>query len=51
MKKILWIGLLLILLLGITSPVLAQQPVVYAIIFYSPTCGHCHYVLTEVIHH
>jgi uncharacterized membrane protein/thiol-disulfide isomerase/thioredoxin len=49
MKKLLVIGLLLVLLFGITSPVMAQQPVVYAVIFYSPTCGHCHYVLTEII--
>lgn len=49
MKKLLLIGLLLVSLFGITSPVMAQQPVVYAVIFYSPTCGHCHYVLTEII--
>ena len=27
----------------------AQQPVVRAVLFYSPTCGHCHYVITEVL--
>ena len=26
----------------------AQQPVVYAILFFSPSCGHCHYVMDEV---
>lgn len=49
MRRILLIGLLCIVLLGIASPVIAQQPVVYAVIFYSPTCGHCHFVLTETI--
>ncbi len=33
------------------SPALAQdddpQPVVYAVMFYSPTCAHCHKVMTE----
>ena len=28
-------------------PVLAQQPVVHAVLFYSPSCGHCHKVMTE----
>ena len=27
----------------------AQEPVVRAVLFYSPTCGHCHYVITEVL--
>ncbi len=27
----------------------ASEPVVHAVIFYSPTCGHCHKVLTEVL--
>lgn len=27
----------------------AQQPTVYAVLFYSPSCGHCHYVITEVL--
>lgn len=27
----------------------AQPPVVRAVLFYSPTCGHCHYVITEVL--
>jgi uncharacterized membrane protein/thiol-disulfide isomerase/thioredoxin len=26
-----------------------DQPVVRAILFYSPTCPHCHYVITEVL--
>jgi len=31
----------------ITSHVSAQPPVVHAILFYSPACGHCHKVMTE----
>jgi uncharacterized membrane protein/thiol-disulfide isomerase/thioredoxin len=45
-------GLLLSLcLLGslLASPVAADTPVVRAVIFYSPTCGHCHQVITEVL--
>ncbi len=30
-------------------PPLAPEPVVNAILFYSPNCGHCHYVITEVL--
>jgi uncharacterized membrane protein/thiol-disulfide isomerase/thioredoxin len=26
-----------------------SRPVVNAVLFYSPTCGHCHYVITEVL--
>ncbi len=29
------------------SPALAQSPVVHAVLFYSPSCGHCHKVMTE----
>lgn len=27
----------------------AQQPVVYAVLFYSQSCSHCHYVITNVL--
>jgi protein-disulfide isomerase len=27
----------------------AQKPVVQVVLFYSPTCSHCHYVITEVL--
>lgn len=27
----------------------AQQPVVYAALFFSPSCGHCHYVISEFL--
>jgi uncharacterized membrane protein len=26
-----------------------QSPVVYAVLFYSPTCPHCEYVITEIL--
>ena len=26
-----------------------SQPVVHAVLFYSPTCGHCEYVITETL--
>ncbi len=45
-------GLLLSLcLLGslLVSPVAADTPVVRAVMFYSPSCGHCHQVITEVL--
>jgi len=44
-------GLLLVmcLLSGFASPVAADTPVVRAVMFYSPSCGHCHYVITEVL--
>ncbi len=44
------IVLFLLLVAGGRSTALhAQQPVVNAILFYSPTCGHCHYVISEVL--
>ncbi|MCX7858514.1 MAG: vitamin K epoxide reductase [Chloroflexus sp.] len=44
-----WFALLvLITLLGI-SPAFAQAPVARAVLFYSPTCPHCHVVLDEVL--
>jgi uncharacterized membrane protein len=41
---------LLILVVGTSFDILgvsAQTPVVHAVLFYSPTCGHCHKVITE----
>jgi uncharacterized membrane protein len=29
------------------EPAAAAQPVVHAVLFFSPTCGHCHIVMTE----
>jgi len=47
-------GCLLIQSIFVPSPVLAAQgsqpkAVVYAVLFYSPSCGHCHYVITETL--
>jgi len=37
-------------LFGIQSSVVqAQQPVIHAVLFFSPSCGHCHYVINEVV--
>ena len=43
--------LLLIALLCVqtTGLIVAESPIVHAVLFYSPTCGHCHYVITEVL--
>ncbi len=54
---------LALLLASMAMPVVAQEedtavplasatadgPVVQAVFFFSPTCGHCHYVITEVL--
>ncbi len=41
---------IVILLLGITShSVQAQTPVVQAVLFFSPTCPHCHEVMENVL--
>ncbi|MCB9436690.1 MAG: hypothetical protein H6673_06810 [Anaerolineales bacterium] len=40
--------LLILLSILVVSPVQAQRnPVVYGVFFYSPTCSHCHKVITE----
>jgi uncharacterized membrane protein/thiol-disulfide isomerase/thioredoxin len=49
-KKVLILMCLVWLILFSILPaqtVMADGPVVRAVIFYSPTCGHCHKVLTE----
>jgi uncharacterized membrane protein/thiol-disulfide isomerase/thioredoxin len=49
-KKVLILMCLVWLILFSILPaqtVMADEPVVRAVIFYSPTCGHCHKVLTE----
>ena len=44
------LGLMILTLAALlTCRAQAQQPVVRAVLFYSPTCGHCHYVITEVL--
>ena len=48
--KTLMIALLLLVGLFFPSRVSrAQSPVVYAVLFYSPTCPHCEYVITDVL--
>jgi uncharacterized membrane protein/thiol-disulfide isomerase/thioredoxin len=48
-----WLGLMLLvvclLFLGNPSPAQADGPVVRAILFYSPSCPHCHIVIEEVV--
>lgn len=40
---------IILLALLIPIPVQGQAAVVRAILFYSPSCGHCHYVITEIL--
>lgn len=40
---------LLLLLLIAAAPAAADEPVVRAVLFFSPNCGHCHTVITEVL--
>lgn len=51
MRKLFFVFCFLFFVL--TSTVMAQedesQPVVQAILFYSPTCPHCHQVITEIL--
>ena len=41
-----WIVILIAGLALTGRPAGAAQPVVHAVLFYSPTCGHCHQVIT-----
>jgi uncharacterized membrane protein/thiol-disulfide isomerase/thioredoxin len=41
--------LVLVLLTGSVPSAAAAGSVVHAVMFYSPSCGHCHYVITEVL--
>lgn len=52
MKKTYFSALLIIVVLIFPNlPVHAQDttPVVHAVLFYSPTCGHCEFVITQTI--
>ncbi len=53
MKRLPIIFLLLIAfaggLLPRTKSVHAKTPVVHAVLFYSPTCSHCHHIMNEVL--
>ncbi len=43
-------GLLLCWLCSLGAmPILAEGPVVHAVMFYSPSCGHCHHVIENVL--
>ena len=47
-----YILLVMILLIGFMTginSVQAQEPVVHAVLFYSPTCGHCKIVIEQVL--
>ncbi len=47
MKRFLAVFFILAFLLAGVNPVSADEPVVRAILFYSPSCGHCHKVIRE----
>lgn len=49
MKRYLLIGLFFIFIMMTAAVAQAQQPVVHAVMFYSPTCGHCEYVMMETL--
>lgn len=43
-------SLAVLALIGVPNMLaMAQTSVVHAVLFFSPTCGHCHYVITEVL--
>jgi uncharacterized membrane protein len=49
--KLVWLSLLLILATstGVVPALAAKLPIVHAVLFYSPTCPHCHEVITNVL--
>jgi uncharacterized membrane protein len=49
MRKIILVLILLISALSFTSGVLAQEPVIHAVLFYSPSCPHCMTVINEIL--
>lgn len=51
MKRIIFGTLLSLCLLSglFVAPVAAEGPVVHAVMFYSPSCGHCEYVIENVL--
>ena len=53
MRRLRWISLFLGCLLALMSladaTVLAAGPIVHAVLFFSPTCPHCHAVMTETL--
>ena len=51
MRKLLICIILILTVFSVflASPAYSARAVVRAVLFYSPTCGHCHYVITEVL--
>lgn len=49
MKKLYTLFAALLIALTFTQPVSAQSPVVRAVLFYSPTCGHCQTIINEIL--
>ncbi|OQY36809.1 MAG: hypothetical protein B6243_02160 [Anaerolineaceae bacterium 4572_5.2] len=48
-KTLLLLTLLVISIAPFASTVKAEKPVIYAVLFYSPTCPHCEQVINEVL--
>lgn len=46
---ILTIILLVMVLFVNVNPALSQAPIVHTVLFFSPTCSHCHTVMTQVL--
>lgn len=46
-RFVLFVTIIVATTFSITSPAAAQSPVVRAVLFFSPTCPHCHTVMNE----
>lgn len=49
MRRLLLLAALLVFAFGLAPAASAQTPVVRAVLFYSPSCPHCHLVIEEVL--
>lgn len=53
MRRLMLLTIALVVMLAAAMPVLAaaqdDPPAVHAVMFYSPSCGHCEYVITQVL--
>jgi uncharacterized membrane protein len=49
MNRLLRILIILAFIVPITTPASADGEVVQVVLFYSPTCGHCHHVIQNVL--